>query len=41
MAQTENSVAKLNKVGLIRVALGYQQKQDIALVTINQELTEL
>ena len=41
MAHTENSLSRLSKDDLIRLALGYQQKYDITLDKISQELAEL
>ena len=41
MAHTENSLSKLNKDDLIRLALDYQQKYDITLDKISKELAEL
>ena len=41
MAHTENSLSRLNKDDLIRLALGYQQKYDITLDKISKELAEL
>ena len=41
MAHTENSLSRLNKDDLIRLALDYQQKYDITLDKIRKELAEL
>ena len=41
MAYTENSLSRLNKDYLIRLALDYQQKYDITLDKISKELAEL
>ena len=41
MAHTENSLSRLNKDDLIRLALNYQQKYDITLDKINKKLAEL
>ena len=41
MAHTENSLSRLSKDDLIRLALGYQQKYDITLDKISKELAEL
>ena len=41
MAHTENSLSRLNKDHLIRLALDYQQKQGITLDKISKELAEL
>ena len=41
MAHTENSLSRLNKDDLIRLALDYQQKYDITLDKISKELAEL
>ena len=41
MDQTENSLSRLSKDDLIRLALYYQQKYDITLDKISKELTEL
>ena len=41
MAHTENSLSRLNKDDLIRLALDYQQKYDITLDRISKELVEL
>ena len=41
IAHTENSLSRLNKVDLIRLALDYQQKYDISLDKISKELAEL
>ena len=41
MAHTQESLLKLNKEDLVRLALDYQQKQDLLLNKINQDLTEL
>ena len=41
MAHTENSLSRLNKDDLIRLALDYQQKYDITLDKISNELAEL
>ena len=41
MAHTENSLSRLNKDDLIRLALDYQQKYDITLDKIGKELAKL
>ena len=41
MAHTENSLSRLNKDDLIRLALDYQQKYDITLDKISKKLAEL
>ena len=41
MAHSENSLSRLNKDDLIRLALDYQQKYDINLDKISKELAEL
>ena len=41
MAHTSESLLKLSKDDLVRLALDYQQKQDLLLNNINQELSEL
>ena len=41
MAHTENSLSRLNKYHLIRLALDYQQKYGITLDKISKELAEL
>ena len=41
MAHTENSLNRLNKDDLIRLALDYQQKYDSTLDKISKELAEL
>ena len=41
MAHTENSLSRLNKDNLIRLALDYQQKYDVALDKISKELADL
>ena len=41
MAHTENSLSRVNKDDLIRLALDYQQKYDITLDKISKELAEL
>ena len=41
MAHTENSLSRLSKDDLIRLALDYQQKYDITLDKISKELAEL
>ena len=41
MAHTENSLSRLNKDDLIRLALDYQQKYDAALDKIRKELADL
>ena len=41
MAHTENSLSRLNKDDLIRLALDYQQKYDITLDKISKGLAEL
>ena len=41
MAHTETSLRRLNKDDLIRLALDYQQKQDITFDKITTELTGL
>ena len=41
MAHSENSLSRLNKDDLIRLALDYQQKYDISLDKISKELAEL
>ena len=41
MAHTENSLSRLNKDDLIRLALDYRQKYDITLDKISKELAEL
>ena len=41
MAHTENLLSRLNKDDLIRLALDYHQKYDIALDKISKELAEL
>ena len=41
MAHTENSLSRLNKDHLIRLALDYQQKYGITLDKIRKELAEL
>ena len=41
IAHTENSLSTLNKDDLIHLALDYQQKYDITLDKISNELTEL
>ena len=41
MAHTTESLLKLSKDDLVRLALDYQHKQDQLLNKINQDLTEL
>ena len=41
MAHIENSLTRLNKDDLIRLALDFQQKYDITLDKISKELAEL
>ena len=41
MAHTENSLSRLNKDDLIRLALNYQQKYEITLDKISKKLAEL
>ena len=41
MAHTETSLSKLNKEKQVRIALDFQNKQDILLNKINTELTSL
>ena len=41
MALTTESLLKLSKDDLVRIALDFQQKQDLLLNSINQEITEL
>ena len=41
MAHSENSLSRISKDDLIRLALDYQQKYDITLDRISKELVEL
>ena len=41
MAHTSESLSKLNKEDLVRLALDYQHKQDTLLNKINEDLSEL
>lgn len=41
VAHTEVSLSKLNKDELVRIALDFQQKQDLLLNKINSDLTDL
>ena len=41
MAHTENSLSRLDKDDLIRLALDYQQKYDITFDKTTKELAEL
>ena len=41
MPHTDVSLMKLTKEELVRIALDFQQKQDLLLNKINKDLTEL
>ena len=41
MAHTETSLLKLNKEDLARIALDFQNKQDVLLNKINDDMTDL
>ena len=41
MTPTENTLSRLSKNDIIRLALGYQEKQDIVFDKITKELAEI